>query len=219
MELKFVRRRGERGLTLTELLVALAVLTIVAGAIAGAFAIGIRVLGSGGAQARLMGSHDLLAFEQQIGADIARADCLKAPNETTVPSGGCASSVQKNPSSCGTGSYALCLAWYVPASATCHTVLYWQKANGTVVRSDIASGGGPATSDQVTTGPLNVTATWSAAATTNNGYLWTNQVSVKVTQVGTSGAPTVGPLTSTLLAVPLAVDPLSPALASGSQSC
>jgi prepilin-type N-terminal cleavage/methylation domain-containing protein len=214
------RRRGQLGLTLTELLVALAILSTIAGSIAGAFAIGFKILGPTGAQATLVGNHDLLAFEQQIGADVARADCLAAPGQTSIPTGigACAPSVQHNPSSCSSSQYTtylLCLAWYAPGASrpTCHTVTYWQHPGTKVVqRSDLTTG----TTARIATGGLTVTASWTPTATSNNGYKWTSSVKVVVTQQSITGAPaaTKAP-TTTFYLVPLAADPLSPVLPAG----
>ncbi|HWW08896.1 MAG TPA: prepilin-type N-terminal cleavage/methylation domain-containing protein [Candidatus Acidoferrales bacterium] len=214
------RRRGSAGLTLIELLVAITVLAMIGGALGGAFAIGIRALGPGGSQERLAGSHDLLAFEQQIGADVARADCLAAPGQVSIPTGGCKASVQNGPSTCG-AKYVLCLAWYLPGSSTCHTVIYSLKPDRTVLRTDIsASGGAPSgRSVQVTTNPVLVTAAWTPVTTTSATYKWTNLVNVTVTQRGAPGAPVLNPATATFKLVPLSVDPLSPILPGGSQTC
>jgi prepilin-type N-terminal cleavage/methylation domain-containing protein len=216
-------RRGQLGLTLTELLVAISILAAIAGSIAGAFAIGFRVLGPTGAQATLTGNHDLLAFEQQIGADVARADCLAStgpPVQTSIPSGGCTNSVSKaGGSTCGS-SYFLCLAWYVPGAspATCHTVTYWQRSDGTgiIERSDLNLTTGSTTTARIATGGLTVTATWTPSATSNNGYSWTSKVTVVVTQQAIPGArAAANPPSTTFYLVPLAADPLSPVVPSG----
>ena len=215
------RHRGAAGLTLVELLVALSILAMIGSALGGAFAVGLRALGPGGTQERLAGSHDLLAFEQQIGADVARADCLAAPGQTAIPTGGCGASVQHAPSTCGT-SYVLCTAWYQPGSASCHTVVYSLQPDQTLLRSDILYTGGAPTngsSTKVTTNAVRVTATWTPKATTTSSYQWTDAVNVVVTQRGTPGAPLVNPATAAFVLAPLAVDPLSPVLPGGSQAC
>jgi prepilin-type N-terminal cleavage/methylation domain-containing protein len=212
-------------MTLVELLVVLAILSVISGSIAGAFAIGFRVLGPTGAKATLVGNHDLLAFEQQIGADVARADCMAStgpPVQTSIPTGGCSQSVQKNPSTCNSALYSqyfLCLAWYVPGAspATCHTVTYWQQAaTGVIERTDLTTG----TTARIATGGLTVTASWVPIATSNNGYSWANRVEVAVTQHAITGAPAAArAAATTFYLVPLAADPLSPVLPSGSSPC
>ena len=215
------RHRGAAGLTLVELLVAITVLAMIGSALGGAFAIGLRALGPGGTQERLAGNHDLLAFEQQISADVARADCLAAPGQTAIPTGGCGASVQRAPSTCGT-AYLLCMAWYQPGSASCHTVVYSLQRDQTLLRTDIAFAGGTPTtgsSIRVSINPVRVKATWTARVTTTASYQWTDAVSVKVTQRGAPGAPLANPATATFVVIPLAVDPLSPVLPGGSQAC
>jgi prepilin-type N-terminal cleavage/methylation domain-containing protein len=219
------RRGSQIGMTLTELLVSMAILAAISGSIAGAFAIGFKVLSPTGAQATLVGNHDLLAFEQQIGADVARADCLASsgpPVQTSIPTTGCTSSVMRpagaGGSTCGS-SYFLCVAWYVPGAspATCHTVTYSQLAGtGVVERSDLTTG----RNARIATGGLLVTASWTPTATSNNGYRWTNKVKVVVTQQAITGAKAAAkPATTTFYLVPLAADPLSPVLPAGSSPC
>ena len=187
-------------MTLMELLVTMTVLATIVASIAGAFAIGFHILNPGGAPARLIGNNDLVAFEQQIGADVNRAVCLASPGppaQTAIPTGGCAKSVQKNPSTCGSPysganptGYRLCLAWYVAGSATCHTVTYSEApSSGVILRSDSAG-----SSSRVGTGGLVLAATWTAVSTTTNAYQWTKQVVVAVTQ---QGARVVTPQTTT----------------------
>ncbi len=215
------RHRSAAGLTLIELLVAISILAMIGAALGGAFAIGLRALGPGGTQERLAGSHDLLAFEQQISADVARADCLAAPGQTTIPTGGCGASVQHAPSTCGS-SYLLCTAWYEPGSLSCHTVVYSMQRDQTLLRTDLVFAAGTSTggsSTRVSTNPVRVIATWTAKPTTTASYLWTDAVSVRVTQRGAPGAPLVNPATATFVLTPLAVDPLSPVLPGGSQTC
>jgi prepilin-type N-terminal cleavage/methylation domain-containing protein len=206
------RHRTQLGLTLIELLVGLAILATIVGSLAGAFEIGLKILAPGNAQARLTGSHDLLAFEQQIGADVARAVCLAAPGQTAVPSGGC--QLQgKSTSTCGGGSL-LCLAYYVPGSTTCHNITYSQLPGNVLARRDSNTG----VTARFTTGGLTMTASWTASVTTNNGYQWTNQVVVAVTQMGTLGAPTSNPAAATYRIVPLIADPASPVVSGGGTS-
>jgi prepilin-type N-terminal cleavage/methylation domain-containing protein len=210
------RRCGELGLTLTELLVVIAILAIIGGSLAGAFGIGLRLLAPTGAQATLTGNADSLAFEQQIGADVARADCLRAPNMQAIPTGGCQRSVQNSSSSCAPSGYSLCLAWYVPGSA-CHTVTYWQQSDGAVMRSDLSTS---TTTTRIATGGLTIAATWTPATTSNGGYQWTKQVKITITQRGIPGAPAAAqPATTVFQLVPLAADPLSPAVPGGSSPC
>ncbi|MBV9101234.1 MAG: prepilin-type N-terminal cleavage/methylation domain-containing protein [Candidatus Dormibacteraeota bacterium] len=215
------RRRSSAGLTLIELLVSVSILAMIGGALGGAFAAGIHVLAPGGAQSRLAGSHDLLAFEQSISADVARASCIAAPGMAQLPSGGCTAS--SFPSRCGS-SYQLCLEWYLPGDTVCHTIVYAYKqyyespqlaGDKMILRVDRTA----STSLQVTTNPMLMTASWVAQTATGESYKWTTLVSVNVTQHGAPGAPTLQPTNATLQLVPRAVDPLSPVAPSGSRPC
>lgn len=213
-----VRRGNEAGFTLTEVLVSIAVLALIGGAIAGALAIGIRTLQPGGALARLNGSHDLLIFEQKLGADVARADCLATAGASApVPTGGCAVFLTKT-ASCTASGDVLCIGWYVPGSTTCNVVIYSSDSGGNILRSDLSA----ATEQHVSTGPLKVTASWTTSPVQpSNAYQWTDSsgVVVSVTQVGATGAPVVDPSSATFHAIPRTVDPLSAALPTGAVPC
>jgi prepilin-type N-terminal cleavage/methylation domain-containing protein len=220
--LRRIRHRHQLGMTLMELLVTMSILATIVGSIAGAFAIGFHVLNPANAPAQLIGNNDLIAFEQQIGGDVNNAVCLASPGppaQIAIPSGGCVNSVQKNPSTCGSPlsianptGYLLCLAWYVPGTATCHTVTYAQMAgSGIILRTDSAGN-----RSRVGTGGLSLTATWTAASTTTNGYQWTTQVMVTLTQ---RGAQVAKPQSTTFYLAPLVADPLSPAVPGASIPC
>jgi prepilin-type N-terminal cleavage/methylation domain-containing protein len=222
------RHSSQLGMTLMELLVTVTILGTIVASLAGAFAIGFHVLNAGAAPAQLTGNNDLIAFEQQIGADINRAVCLASPGpptQTPIPTGGCTKSVQKSPSTCGSPfsggnptGYRLCLAWYVAGSTTCHTVTYSQQpSSGVILRTD--SAGNPA---RVGTGGLLLTATWVASSTTTptppaaSAYQWTTQVIVTIKQ---QGARVVTPEMTTFYLAPLIADPLSPAVPGASIPC
>jgi prepilin-type N-terminal cleavage/methylation domain-containing protein len=222
--LRRIRHRYELGMTLMELLVTMTILATIVGSIAGAFTIGLHVLNPANTPARLTGNNDLIAFEQVIGADVNRAVCLASPGppphtlqtrQTSIPTGGCASSSPTcgaAASSANPTGYLLCLAWYVPGTTTCHTVTYAQMAgSGVILRSDSAGN-----SSRVGTGSMLLSATWAAASTTTNGYQWTWQVVVTLTQQGTRVAK---PQTTTLYLAPLVADPLSPAVPGASIPC
>jgi hypothetical protein len=207
-------------MTLIELLVTLTILATIVGSIAGAFAIGFQVLNPGSAPARLIGNNDLIAFEQQIGADVNRAVCLSAPGQQAIPftppsTLGCRASTF----ALCTSGYLLCLAWYVAGSTTCHTVTYSQTpSSGVLLRTDRTDS--TASSSRVGTGGLLLTATWTAAVTTasppGKTYQWTNQVIVTVTQ---QGARVVTPQTTRFYLAPLVADPLSAAVPAASTPC
>lgn len=225
-DVRRVVRQGEAGVTLIELVVSMAILALIGASIAGAFAIGFRTVGTGQSPAKLTGSNDVLAFEQQIGRDINRAVCLSAPSQTAIPTGGCLSSVSKPAgSTCGpAGTYLLCLAWYQGGSPTCHTVTFKQAAGQTnILRTDLNSTTQVTSETRISTGDYNVTATWSPAVTTtapNGGlgtYKWTRSVIIGLTQQGSRIASPIAVANFDL--TPLAADPLSPAVPGGSIPC
>jgi prepilin-type N-terminal cleavage/methylation domain-containing protein len=212
------KRRGENGLTLIELLVALAIMGLIATSIAGAFLIGLHVVGTRGDQVSLKGNNDLLAFEQQLGKDIARADCLRASGappagfgQQPIPTSsggtvGCQSSVYRSPTStCQTG-YLVCLAWYAPGTLICDTVTY-SEGSGFIVRTDSVTG----TQQRVSTGDLHVAAGWSTVTTPAPGHnTWTNLVVVQVDQlVSVTGIPSSKLASTTFRTVPRSDDPLA----------
>jgi hypothetical protein len=101
----------------------------------------------------------------------------------------------------------------------CHTVSYSQQAStDVVVRTDASTNG--TASGRFTTGGLgHVNASWTATATvTNNGYLWTKQIMVAVTQQDAPGAA-ARPVQTTFRVVPLVADPLSPVVPGGTAPC
>ena len=211
--------RGQQGFTLIEVLVSIAILAIIFGSVAAAVQAGVRALGAGGAGSRLTGSHDLIAFEQQLGADIARADCLATPGQSTPSSGG-SCSVSSFPAKCGS-SFLLCVAWYSPSTVlttpTCHTITYWQQSAGApIMRSDLSP---PPSSQQVTTGGFAVTVSWTPHGASGGAYTWVSEVSVAVDQTGTPGAPAVNPAKTTFVVVPLSTDPVSTSLLTRDESC
>jgi prepilin-type N-terminal cleavage/methylation domain-containing protein len=212
------KRSGQLGFTLIEVVVSVAILATIAGSIGAAFAIGFRTLGNGEAQAKLVGDNDVIALEQQIGADVNRAVCLADPNDgqTSIPSpNGCLNSINKSGGSTCGASYVLCLAWYAPGSS-CHTVTYVQQVgSGNIVRIDSAPGSTTNTT-RVGTGGLSISVSWTPASTTTASYFWTKQVALKVTQ---KNPVAVSPVTVKNFALtPLAADPMSAALG-GTNPC
>jgi prepilin-type N-terminal cleavage/methylation domain-containing protein len=206
-------RSGQSGFTLVELLVSVIILALIGVSIAAAFTVGFHVLGNRGDQVALAGSNDVLAFEQQLGRDIARADCLAASGQTTIPiyaTGvrGCQHSVNNSPTVCQPSGYQLCLSWYLPGSKPCHTITY-KGGSGFVNRVDTLVDpltGTTTKNTQISTGDLSLSASWTPTATATSGNTWTTLVSVQVTQL-LAGAR--NPVSTTFRVVPMVDDPLA----------
>lgn len=149
-----MRREGERGFTMMEVIISLGILSLIAGAITGVFITSLRDLAPGGAQARLAGSHDLAYLESLLGKDGARATCIATSTSTTVYgqtstacsstpgstqgyyAAGCASAPLASPA-------VLCLGWPVLGSSSspytgtsCHVAVYKVNPTGVVTRTE-----------------------------------------------------------------------------------
>lgn len=204
-------RRRQRGFTLTEVLISIALLALVGASLAGAFGVGLRVLGPGGAQASLQTNNDVLAFEQQIGADVARASCLAA-GSTLLPSGGCSTfetTVGGSPSKRCPVAYQFCVGWYAPGN-TCHAIVYASKSNGSsswIERRDLGTSSGA----RISTTGLTMSVNLNSSQTSSNAttYSWTTNVVITITQQLPRQVP---PSRTTVFhAVPRSADPLSSA--------
>lgn len=132
-------RLGERAFTMIEVLVSLAIVAILAGAIAAAFTTGLRIVAPGGVTDRLSGAKDLALLEQILGRDGSRASCLTVESPFAVlgqTSSTCAATTGygKLPGSACTSAQStvlLCLGWPQLAgtspsflSSTCHVAVY-----------------------------------------------------------------------------------------------
>lgn len=212
------------GLTLIELVVSLAILTIIGFSLAIGLDIGIRTYGAGGAGDRTQAARDVVAFEQDFGEDVGRAVCLVTP--TSAASLGSCSHSFSTPASCiGTPAY-ICVAFAVPTSPTsyvCHQVTYafrsTPKPSG-VIRTEVA--GGVSSTTHVTVEPVTIaggtvtfqTAFITEAAAAGGGYTW-------VTGVGIPGLSASNPGLANPVVTPLTFHPFSrnPASALGTATC
>lgn len=196
-------RSGEAGLTLIEVLVSIIILSIIAGAIAAIFQIGLKVVAPNGPQARLLAAHDLTILEQDLGQDGARAACIKVGGTAY---GSCSHGFAAV--TCGSGS--LCFGWPQLSDGSCHVAVYASGTGISATRTEYSvSGGVPA---QINSVPLareqHVDVSVGAVVTMippGQTYTWVRSVTVTVTGSGIANGPS-----RTLSLQPVATDPAGP---------
>jgi len=116
-------RAGERGFTLVEVLVCVALLAIIGGAVGIVFSVGLRtILEPGASRDRLAAASDAIAVDQLLSADVHRATCIQFPSAGAY--GGCAteSAGSRFDGHC-TGS-ELCIEWTDLTTRQCDVALY-----------------------------------------------------------------------------------------------
>ena len=198
--------QAERGMTLVEVLVSIALMAILGAALLGAADIGVRSLGRGGAADRSAGAHDFSAFEQQMGEDASQAACIRF---TSTSYGTCSSAVV---STCG--SAVVCFAWsqFSDSPATCRAATYsYASGVGTpVTRSEYAGTmlltthhvTAPHPRDAASALGARVVMTAVGPKTTPTGASWMTQLRVDLTATGLTQS-----LTDTIYLSPFTADP------------
>lgn len=129
-----------------EVLVSLVILGIVVAVIGGIYTIGLKAVSSTGPQSRLLGAHDLMILEQDLGRDGARAVCIHVPGPAATGYGSCARALSGG--RCAASQ--LCIGW--PQQGVCHVASYNVGTATDATRTEYAVSGG-ATS-QLTSVPL-----------------------------------------------------------------
>jgi prepilin-type N-terminal cleavage/methylation domain-containing protein len=208
------RHARERGLTLIEVLVSLAILAMIAGSIAATFSVGIRVLARGGPQDRLAGAHDMATLEQVLGRDAARAACIQIQGAATVygrtsPSSGPCSSATGYSKVGGCSAATFCFAWpqYASPNWSCHVAVY-TTVNQIITRTEYAVPiGSTATAissipESADTVILQVGAL-STITVSDGNYPWLRTLPVNIKATGVSK----NPFNQTLALHPVASDP------------
>jgi prepilin-type N-terminal cleavage/methylation domain-containing protein len=208
------RHAREQGLTLIELTVSLAILAIIAGAIAAAFSVGLRVIAKGGPQDRLAGAHDLAALEQVLGRDGSRAACIRIPGVPVYGRATCSSAFTQV-AGC---SAALCFAWpQFDAAWSCHVALYSPISNtvGHIVTREEFSGASPISTIPETVDNVTVAVGPSDAVTVSDGnspaYPWLRSLHMTIRATGVSTEQ----FSQALTLHPVASDPGGGAAGSG----
>lgn len=207
------RHARERGLTIIELIVSLAILAVIAGSLAAAFSIGIRVLARGGPQDRLAGAHDLATLEQVLGRDAARASCIQIQGAATVygrtsPNSGPCSSATGYGKVGGCSGATFCFAWPQYGSPwSCHVAVY-TTVNQMVTRTEYAvpvgSGASAVSSIPESTDTVTLqVGTLSTVTVLDGNYPWLRTLPVNIKATGVSK----NPFNETLALHPVASDP------------
>lgn len=187
------RRRGETGLTLIEMIVALAIVAIMAGALGAIFSVGLITLKPNGTTDRLAGANDFSVLEQQLGRDGGRAACIQVPAGNKY--GSCSVDHGYDYFVTAKGcTNALCLAWPQLSDGSCQVAKYNFGTNVTVIRALFAvSASGVVSSPlsvQLTSDHVDaVVASGSPAITMDpNGNNWVRELDVNLTAEGTGTA-------------------------------
>jgi prepilin-type N-terminal cleavage/methylation domain-containing protein len=205
-------RRDEHGMTLIELLVSVALLALLTGAVAAAVSIGYRTFGPGGVTDRQQVATDVSVVQKSIATDIDRASCVVIPHSpAALVYGGCDGSYVQ--SDCTAA--VLCVGWpdFTSGVASCRVAVY-QSVSSQVWRQDFIKtaaqtrahlGGNPQG-----TSPLTV----SAAAIPTVAGSWVKAVAVTITSGNTK---LKNPPGGTYSPAPVVSDPK--AVSAGSAAC
>jgi prepilin-type N-terminal cleavage/methylation domain-containing protein len=126
-------RAGQRGFTLVEVLVSVALLSIVATVLAVVFSLGMRtILAPGASQDRLDAASNAIAFEQPLIQDVQRASCIHFPDISQYSEGcdGESAPFQHQQGQCSGDVNVLCLEWPdLVNSGRCDMALYILSTN------------------------------------------------------------------------------------------
>lgn len=205
------RHRGERGLTLIELIVSIAILAVIGTVVAAAFSVGLKAVSAHGATDRLAGAHDLMALEQQLGQDGARASCIEVGGHvygrtatTCAPSTG-----YGRVSACT--SAVLCIAWPQLSDFACQVAAYTETGTDPKVivsrtLYSVASGAAnalAAVTVPLTVDPVRITLGTPDAPTAPGGYAWIRSLPITIEATGVN----LGQFSQTLALHPVATDP------------
>jgi len=208
-------RNGERGLTLIELVVSVAILGIIGSVIATAFSVGLAITRPGGPETRLLAANNLMLLEQDLGQDGARAACVQVPGGTKY---GSCSARKFGLVTCA--STHLCFGWPQVSEASCHVADYAVGTSTVATRAEYKVTTG---ATLLTSGPLArdvpASITISSVSTVTppgEAYTWLRAIAILIASTGVTYGPT-----QTLTLHPVATDPAgaSAAITAGGAPC
>jgi prepilin-type N-terminal cleavage/methylation domain-containing protein len=213
------RRNLERGFTLIEAVVSMAVLALIASALGAVYTVALRTIGSGAQSAcmaaggcpanRIAAAHDVSVFEQLLGQDGARAACIWVPSFGATTYGSCSAGFSKV-TQCS--SAAVCFGWPQVSTSACHVAVYSATGTGTTLaikRTEYAvplsSGVSAAVfATPVTAGTVAVAfpAGGFKATLDPDGHMWVRTLTAQVTPTGITNGQA-----QTITLHPISTDP------------
>lgn len=215
------RRSTELGFTLIEVLVSIAILTIIGGVVAAIYGIGLKSVAPNGPQGRLLGAHDLEILEQTLGQDGARAACFQLPPTGTPNYGNCTHGFATVASADCPKATSLCIGWVQVSDLSCHVAVYTVGANVTATRAEYRFvSGSPALLGSVPLArdvPVNITLGTPVTSTPEAGWTWVRSLPITITSTVVTSLPP----SQQLNLQPVATDPggANNALAGGVIPC
>jgi prepilin-type N-terminal cleavage/methylation domain-containing protein len=231
-------RTGERGFTLVEMLVCLALLALIGTVMGIVFSVGLRaIVAPGASKDRLAASSDAIAVQQLLSTDVNRASCIAvapASGGSLNPYGSCAAETSPFQGDCsdsasgsgsdsdsgsgsGSGTALLCLEWPDLTTATqCDVAVYTLGSQQVTRTAWLGAASAGSVSYPVTvapSAPVVVTPTATPAAPSAPGFAWPVELEITVTS---ADAQLINPPSLSLDLQPLATavwptDPVSDA--------